>query len=138
MYNRLKATEEQIAYAKILDVGMKIGLITSIILFCIYISGVLAPYIPVKDLPKYWGMSVHEYLEATGIQSGWSWVRLLQKGDFLNFIGIVFLAGLTIACYIRIIPIFKRKKDKVYMVLAVLEVLVLALAASGILRAGGH
>jgi len=31
-----------------------------------------------------------------------------------------------------------RKKDTVYGILAILEVLVLVLAASGILKAGGH
>jgi hypothetical protein len=81
---------------------------------------------------------VKEYLEATHIHPGWSWLGMVGKGDFLNFIGIAFLAGVTILCYIRIIPILFRKKDQVYGIIAVIEVLVLALAASGILRAGGH
>ena len=60
------------------------------------------------------------------------------KGEFLNFIGIVFLAGVTIVCYLRIIPILLRKKDTMYAVLAIIEVLVLTLAASGVLKSGGH
>lgn len=138
MENKLKATEEQLAYAKLLDMGMKFGLLYLTITFIIYFTGVLTPYIPVNDLPKYWTMSVHKYLEATGIHPGWSWLGMLGKGDFLNFTGIAFLAGVTILCYIRIIPIFFRKKDTVYGVLALLEVLILVLAASGILKAGGH
>jgi hypothetical protein len=63
---------------------------------------------------------------------------MIHKGDFLNFAGIVFLAGVTIICYARIIPILLRKKDTVFVVIAVLEVLVLVLAASGLLKAGGH
>ena len=63
---------------------------------------------------------------------------MLGKGDFLNFVGIAFLAGVTIPCYIRIIPILFAKKDTTYAILAIVEVLVLALAASGILKAGGH
>jgi hypothetical protein len=134
----LRATEEQLAYAKLLDFGMKLGLLALIITFIVYLSGILSPYIPVNDLPRYWSMSVHKYLEATGIHPGWTWVGMLGKGDFLNFVGIAFLAGVTILCYLRIIPILFRKKDKVYGILAILEVLILVLAASGILKAGGH
>lgn len=138
MESKLKATEEQLAYAKILDIGMKVGLLAIIITFIIYAAGILTPYIPVSDLPKYWGLSVHEYLETTSIHPGWSWLGMLGKGDFLNFLSIAFLAGITVICYIAIIPIFFRKKDIVYGVLALLEVLVLVFAASGIIKTGGH
>ncbi len=138
MENKLKATEEQLAYAKVLDIGMKIGLLAIIITFIIYVSGILSPHVPVNDLPKYWSMPVKSYLKATGIHSGWSWLFMLGKGDFLNFIGIAFLAGVTIICCLPIIPIFLKKKDKVYATIVILEVLVLTLAASGILKAGGH
>ena len=135
---KLKATEEQLAYAKLLDFGMKLGLLVLIITFIVYLSGFFSPHIPVNDLPRYWGMSVHKYLESTGIHPGWTWLGMLGKGDFLNFVGIAFLAGVTILCYLRIIPILFRKKDTVYGILAIVEVLVLVLAASGILKAGGH
>ncbi len=138
MADKLKATEEQLTYATILDLGMKVGLVALIVSFIIYITGILPAYIPVNDLPKYWGLSVHQYLEATGIHQGWTWLRLLNRGDFLNFLGIAFLAGVTIICYIAVIPIFFRKKDKVYGILAIIEVLVLLLAASGVLKTGGH
>lgn len=132
------ATEEQLAYAKLLDSGMKLGLLILIVTFIIYLTGILSPHVPVSDLPNYWKMPVHKYLAATGIHPGWAWLGMLGKGDFLNFIGIAFLAGVTIMCYVRIIPILLKKKDTIYAVLAVVEVLVLALAASGILKAGGH
>ncbi len=132
------ATEEQLAYAKLLDSGMKLGLLILIVTFVIYLTGVLSPHVPVSDLPNYWKMPVHKYLAATGIHPGWAWLGMLGKGDFLNFIGIAFLAGVTIICYARIIPILLKKKDTIYAVLAAAEVLVLALAASGVLKAGGH
>ncbi len=138
MEKRSKATEEQLAYAKVLDMGMKIGLIALVITFIVYLTGIFVPHIPVNDLPKYWGMPAHRYLEAAGINSGWSWLGMLGKGDFLNFTGIAFLAGVTLLCYARIIPVFFRKKDAVYGAIAIMEILVLALAASGILKAGGH
>lgn len=132
------SVSEQIVYANILDKGMKIGIILLFITFIIYLTGILSPYIPVQELPQYWGLSVHDYLEATGIQVGWSWLNFLNKGDFINFIGIAFLSGVTIVCYLRILPILFRKKDTAFAVIAILEVLVLVLAASGLLKTGGH
>ena len=138
MSNKLQATEEQLAYAKLLDLGMKVGLLTLVITFFIYMFGILSPHIPVDDLPKYWTMPVKDYLKAADIHTGWSWVGSVNKSDFLNFVPIAFLAGVTIICYIRIIPILFRKKDTTYAVLAIIEVLVLVLAASGLLKSGGH
>lgn len=135
---KLKASEEQVAYAKLLDLGMKVGLLMLVISFALYLLGIFTPHVPVSDLPKYWSMPVKEYLKATDIHTGWSWIYQLGKGDFLNFVGIAFLSGVTILCYMRIIPILFRKKDTVYAVLAIIEVLVLVLAASGVLKAGGH
>ena len=70
--------------------------------------------------------------------AGWSWIKNVGKGDYMNFVGIAILAGLTIVCYLAIIPTLMRKKDTAYLVIAVVEVLVLTLAASGILKGGGH
>ncbi len=130
--------EEQLAYAQVLDVGMKIGLLVLLATFALYASGLVAPHIPVDDLPRYWTMSVKQYLAATGVHAGWGWIHMLGRGDFLNFVAIAFLSGVAIVCYVAIVPIFLRKRDWIYGVLAIVEVAVLALAASGILKAGGH
>ena len=60
----------------------------------------------------------------------------LNKGDFLNFIGVAILSGITILCYAVIVPTLLRKGDKAYAVMSILEVLILALAASGLLAVG--
>lgn len=130
--------EEQLAYAHLLDTGMKIGFLSLVASFGVYLSGALAPHVPVGELPRYWAMPVKAYLAATGIHPGWSWVGMLNRGDFLNFVGIAFLSGVTILCYLSVIPVFLKKGDRVYGALAIVEVLVLTLAASGLLAAGGH
>ncbi|MEJ5228346.1 hypothetical protein [Thermodesulfovibrio sp.] len=130
--------EEQIAYAKWLDWGMKIGLLLLIITFIIYITGILSPQIPISDLPKYWKLKAHEYLSSAGIQAGWAWVSMVTKGDFLNFVPVAFLGAVTILCYIRILPIFFKKRDIAYFIFALAECLILILAASGLLHVGGH
>jgi len=133
---KLEAGPEQVRYASILEKGMYIGLLILFITFIIYAFGLMKPYTPKDNISACWIMSVHDYLECTNIKSGWSWVGMLKYGDFLNFIGIAILAGATIICYLSIIPILVKNKDRVYAVLAFLEVLILGLAASGILRVG--
>jgi len=132
------ATEEQLAYAHLLDRGMKIGLLSLVVTFVVYMTGLLPPHVPVADLPRVWAMPVKGYLAATGSIAGWGWLRMLDKGDFLNFVAIAFLSGVTIACYLAVLPVFLRKRDRAYAALSVAEVLVLALAASGLLAVGGH
>jgi hypothetical protein len=135
---RTKASEEQVAYANVLNIGMWSGLFLLVVTFFVYISGVLPTFVPIDDLPKYWTMRAHDYNVALNAPTGWGWAARVGKGDYLNFVGIAILSGLTILCYLVILPILMRKKDKAYVVIAIAEVLVLALAASGLLKAGGH
>lgn len=133
-----KATEEQILYANVLNIGMLIGLLGLVVTFIIYASGILSPKIPLPEVQNYWVMPVHEYLEKSGIHAGWSWLGNLGYGDMLNFVPIAFLSGITIFCYAAIVPGLRKKKDTAYVVLAVIEIIVLVVAASGILGTGGH
>ena len=133
-----QATEEQLLYANILNKGMLFGLIGLVVTFIIYGAGILEPKIPLEQVQNYWVMPVSEYLELSGIHAGWAWLGNLSYGDMLNFLPIAFLSLLTIICYIAIIPGLMRKKDTAYVVLVIVEVIVLVVAASGILGSGGH
>jgi hypothetical protein len=135
---------EQLLYASVLEIGMYIGLAILFITFALYASGILAPAVPLGKISSYWDQGVDKYLEAANHDywhmehppTGWAWVSMLGKGDFLNFVGIAILSGITIICYLAIVPALLRKKDRAYLSMVILEVLVLALAASGILAAG--
>ncbi|MBF0137343.1 MAG: hypothetical protein H7833_18745 [Magnetococcus sp. DMHC-1] len=130
------ASEEQIIYARLLNIGWKIGFAMLLVSFAIYIFGLLPGVIPLEEMHQYWSISARDYLAKAHLHTGWSWVHLVNKGDYLNYVGIAFLAMITLVCYLRIIPVLLKKKDFVYFVLAMLEVVILALAASGILAAG--
>jgi hypothetical protein len=135
---KTQASEEQMAYASVLNVGMWLGLAIMVVTFFVYVSGVLPSYVPIDDLPKYWTMRVHDFNVALNAPTGWGWAPLVGKGDYLNFVGIAMLSGLTILCYMVILPILFKKKDTAYVIIAVAEILVLSLAASGLLKVGGH
>ncbi len=134
----LQASPEQVLYAKLLERGMYIGLLILLITFGLYAFGIMDPYIPLDKISDYWTMNVNDYLHHANIKAGWSWVGMVGYGDFVNFIGIAILAGVTILCYAAIIPTLLRSNDRVYAILALLEVIILSVAASGILGTGGH
>ena len=134
--DREKASTEQLLYASVLEKGMYLGLLALFVTFIIYVTGLLPLRIPMEDLPNYWQMSSSDYLRIAGIESGWGWAKLMGYGDFLNFLGIAFLAAVTIICYLSVVPTFLKKKDYVYATFALVEALILTLAASGLLAVG--
>ncbi|MDL2321769.1 hypothetical protein LJC47_05430 [Desulfosarcina sp. OttesenSCG-928-B08] len=136
--SNIYASPEQTAYADILFYGCWIGLAIMLITYLAYVFGLITPHVPPDQLPDYWRQPVSHYLETAKVPTGWGWVFLLKQGDFLNFIGIALLAGLSIVCYIRSIPALFRKKDTLMAWIAVAEVVVLVVAASGIFGSGGH
>ncbi len=135
--NDNKYTDEiSVSYALLLERLSRVGLIVLVILFLLYVTGVIVPHIPMEQLPEHWGNPASHYLKAAELSGGWSWVSIAHRADYLCFGVIVFLASITVFCYLRIIPIFVREKNKIYTAIAITEIIVLVLAASGILVSG--
>lgn len=127
---------EQLLYAAWLDWGMRIGLAVLAASFFVYLIGFVEPHVRHEDLPTLWQMPLADYLKATDGHTGWDWIALAHKGDYLNFVGIVILSGITVVCYLRVLPVFVKARDTVFIVIAILEILLIVLAASGVLVAG--
>jgi len=141
-----QAPEEQLQYAAILEKGMYAGLALMVITFALYVLGIMPPIVPLNEISTYWSMPVHDYLVAINtnfvhweqLPTGWSWVKLIGYGDFLNFLPVTILSGVTILCYMVIAPGLFARGDKAMAIMAVAEVLILTLAASGLLVVGSH
>ena len=134
----IKASPAQLRYADTLFYGALLGFVTMLVTYALYVFGVLTPQIPLDEMPRLWSQSAAAYRAAGNIPQGWGWVALVGKGDLCNFIGIAFLAALTIICFVQLAIGLLRQKQWIMAVIAILEVLVLSLAASGVLVAGGH
>jgi hypothetical protein len=130
------ATPEQLAYARMLDLGVTVGRYVLITTFAIYAFGLAAPKVPFSELSLYWSMPVSEYLRAAEVATGWGWLDLVGHGDYMNFLGIAVLAGLTVLCYLRVLPFAWRRGEINIAAILVLEIAVLAFAASGLLAVG--
>jgi hypothetical protein len=133
-----RPTKEQIIYANLLLMGMIAGIIVMTVTYVIYLSGLLPAHVSMDIVSANWGKGVHEYMEITQSPNGWGWLGLLGRGDFLNFIGFALLGLMTIICFLVLVRGYLRKKDWIFATISVLEIVVLALAASGIFGSGGH
>ncbi len=136
--NDLQPTADQIIYANLLTIGVWLGLFLLVLSYLIYITGILPPHVDISLIPQYWTHGVHEYLKATNSPQGWGWFSLLYKGDFLNFVGLALLALMTIVCYMVLLRGYIHRKNWIFSTICILEILVLGVAASGILGTGGH
>ena len=136
--NDIKASPAQLRYADTLFYGALLGFVTMLVTYALYVFGVLTPQIPLDEMPRLWCQSAPAYRAAGNIPQGWGWLALVGKGDMCNFIGIAFLAALTIVCFVQLAIGLLRQKQWIMAIIAILEVLVLSLAASGVLVAGGH
>lgn len=123
---------EQLAYADLLEAGVTIGRIFLALTFLLYVFGIVAPKVALSDLPAYWTLSASDYLQIAGVGSGWGWFMQIDHGDYANFVGIAFLIGLTIVCYLRLLQFSWKYRDSVLITIVALEIFVLALAASGL------
>jgi hypothetical protein len=134
----LQPSPEQIIYANLLIIGVWAGIIILVATYAVYVTGILPAHVDISLIPELWGKGVGEYLEITHSPHGWGWVSLLTKGDFLNYIGSALLALMTIVCYLVLVRGYIRQKNWIFTVIAILEIIVLSVAASGLLGSGGH
>ncbi len=131
-----RAPVEQLRYARLLDATSKVGFVLLVAGFVAYVMGWLEEHVTVRDLPQLWNLPLSEYLARTETPSGWGWIAHLHKGEFAGLLGIAVLAGCSAVCLAAILQVYVRRGDRVYAGICALEILVLVLAASGVLTAG--
>ncbi len=122
---------EQRIYARWLAAGSRLSFALLAATFIMYLTGAVPALVPIEELPKYWALSAAEYAAATGTPTGWRWLDFLGRSDVMNLVGIACVATVTLVCFARLVPEFVRQRDSVYTAIALMELWVLALAASG-------
>jgi hypothetical protein len=131
-------SQVQALYARWLDIGTRVSFAASLVAFLLYVSGAIPAYIPLETLPRYWGLPVGEFLRQTGAPSGWEWLRHPGGGaEYLNLGCMALISLVTLVCYARIVPALLALGERLQAALAILQVLVLAAAVSGVFAGGG-
>jgi hypothetical protein len=121
--------DEQQIYARWLAWGTHIALVVLIASFLAYALALRDPHLPPQELAKLWAFPVDHYIAASGAPTGWGWLALLHKSDYLIFLAVAMLGFVTVLCYVRIIPVLLAQGERWRALIAVLQVLVLLGAA---------
>lgn len=130
------ASDEARRFADTLRVGTALSLLVLGLTFVLYLTGILRPLVPIEDLPRYWSLRAVEFLVEVGLRPGWGWASFVTHGDVLNLVGVVMLGTLSIAAYAVMLPALVKRRDHIYTVIAVAQLVILVLAASGLVAAG--
>lgn len=127
---------EQLAYARWLKRGARLGLAVLILTFSAYMLGWTTPQVPLEQLPQLWSLPLAQYLDRTGMPSGWGWLPLALRGDISGLVGIVILAGCALLALAAAAIVYLRQGDRGYALLCGAEAAIIVLAASGLVAGG--
>lgn len=128
---------DQQIYARWLDWGTRLSLAVLVAAFLAYVFGLTPAALPLAEMPRFWRLPLERYLALSGSPTGWGWVAMLDKGEYQNLVGVALLGLVTVVCYLRVLPLLLARRERLQAAIVAAQVLVLLLAASGLL-AGGH
>ncbi len=132
----LPPTREALLFARTLQVGTWLSLAVLILAFAGYVSGAVRPLVAIEELPKVWGLRASDFAARAGVPRGWGWISLLCYADLQSLLGVAMLAGLSFVAYLSLLPVFLRKGDTPYALISAVQLVVLLLAASGLVSTG--
>lgn len=128
---------DQQVYARWLDWGTRLSLAVLVAAFLAYVFGLTPAALPLAEMPRFWRLPLERYLALSGSPTGWGWLAMLDKGEYQNLVGVALLGLVTVVCYLRVLPLMLARGERLQATIMAAQVLVLLLAASGLL-AGGH
>ncbi|MBN8486215.1 MAG: hypothetical protein J0M20_00575 [Burkholderiales bacterium] len=127
---------EQAAYARWLARGNQVALVVMLAGFAAYLAGLWSPLVHRRELAGLWHLSARDYLQHTGVPTGWGWFGQLSHSDMTTLLGIALLAACSLPALLIVALSYWRRGERGAAALALLQVAVLLLAASGIIGAG--
>lgn len=136
---RIYADRVQLAYAKTLDVVSHGVLLLMVAGYLAYMMQLLPLSLPVESIAANWHLSASAMQAKLHPSCGWecfSSLPALLHGDALSYASVVFLAMSTLICLITAAVVFSSEKRSLFLVITTLQVVVLLVAASGIMTRG--
>jgi len=127
---------EQLLYARLLDWGARLGFMLLVIGFAVYVLGWAEALVPLEQLPQLWNQPAHAFRQRTGMPAGWGWLALVHKADVANLVGIALLAGCSLPPLLGAMGLYLTRREWAPALLCVGVVVVVLLAASGLLGMG--
>ncbi len=134
--NHAHPNNAQLVYAFVLHWVSTLGIFIVVAGFAVYVFELLPQSVAIDAVAKSWHLSAAELNQRYPLPTGWTWVSDILNGDILSFASIVYLSAATILCLLAVAWVFLKEKNGIYTVIALLQVLVLVFAASGIIGSG--
>ena len=127
----------QLVYARVLEIVSYVGIAFLAAGYLVYVLQLLPLSVPIDAIAGNWHLKASEMQQKLHTPAGWSIVSSpaeLFKGDVVSNLSIYYLAMATLACLGFASVTFYREKNYLYTTIAVLQVVVLLVAASGLIH----
>ena len=125
-------------FARVESLGARLGFGLVVFTFGLYVSGLVAPTVPITTLNEFIGLNSTDFAQQTGSPVGWGWLAHLPSGDALSLSSLALLTSVIGWAFLAIIPHLIRTRDTLYLVFIVLQLGVFAVAAANLLGGVGH
>jgi hypothetical protein len=134
------ADRVQLAYAKTLDYVSHAVMLAMAAGYIVYMLQLLPLEVPVETIAGNWHLSASAMQAKLHPSCGWSCfssLTALLHGDAVSYASVIFLALATLICLASAAAVFFSEKKHLFLAITMLQVLVLLVAASGIMT-GSH
>jgi hypothetical protein len=118
-------------FASVARWGMRASLLLVVGAFALYVGGVLPGWVPLAWLPTHIGQGADAFVAAGGMPTGWRGAGGLGHGDVLSLGALISLMGVVAVAYLALLPLLLRHRERLYLALVLLQLVVLVLAAGG-------
>jgi uncharacterized membrane protein len=136
---RVYADRVQTAYANALDIVSHSVIVVMVLGYLLYLTELPPLSVPIETIAGNWHLSSARMQAKLHLPCGWSCFSSsagLMHGDVVSYMSIIFLSMATVLCLATAIMAFFREKNHLYSSIATVQIVVLLIAASGILSAG--
>ena len=134
--NHAHPNNAQLVYAHVLHWVSTLGIVLVVSGFAVYVFELLPLSVSIDDIAGNWHRSAAELNHQFHLPTGWVWVSDILKGDVLSFASVAYLAAATIVCLVAVTGVFFNEKNVIYSIISILQILVLVIAASGVIGSG--
>ena len=122
-------------YGAILAWSMRFGLVALAVTLGAYL--VFPSAVPVSRMHEIWGAPAADWLALNGLESGPHWATHWRGAETLVLAAIAWLGSCSIVCLAAVIPVLRRRAEHLAAMVCVLQIVVLVLAALGLLPGTG-
>jgi len=128
--------KEQLAYAGVLDKLSHFAILFLAGSYATYIFNLLPPKVSIADIAANWHLRAPVMQAKLNAPLGWSFMSNAEsfwRGDALSYLAIIIICMIPVVCLLVFSACFFREKRPVFGVIALVQVLILLVAATGIL-----